>query len=162
MKRLLILIGTSGSGKTYFSKELKEKDPSWFIISSDSYRIKRDGKVDIFHKPIQTFNSLDKQLIKALNEHDKVIYDACNISRLRRRLLFYNLKSIRLSLEVTGVVFHVPIRKCLRQNKSELRDHQVKNYIILISKILTKFNRPLLKEGFDKLVTPEYYKTWGS
>ena len=161
MKKLLILVGASGSGKTYFSKEMKERDPSWFIVSSDSYRIKRDGKVDIFHKPIQTFNSLDKQLVKALNEHDMVIYDACNISRLRRRVLFYNLKSIRSSLEVTGVVFHVSTRKCLRRNKSELRDHRVKSYIILISKVLTKFNRPLLKEGFDKLVKPEYYKTSG-
>ena len=161
MKKLLILVGASGSGKTYFSKEMKERDPSWFIVSSDSYRIKRDGKVDIFHKPIQTLNSLDKQLVKALNEHDMVIYDACNISRLRRRVLFYNLKSIRSSLEVTGVVFHVSTRKCLRRNKSELRDHRVKSYIILISKVLTKFNRPLLKEGFDKLVKPEYYKTSG-
>lgn len=157
MKKLLILIGTAGSGKTYFSNEMKEKDSSWYIVSSDRFRIKRDGKVDIFHKPFQTFSSIDKQLVKALNEHDKVIYDACNISKLRRRMLFYNLKSVRSSLEVTGVVFHVPIRKCLRQNKSELRDHHVKSYIILISKVLTKFNRPLLKEGFDKLVKPEYY-----
>ena len=154
-KKLLILIGTSGSGKSYFSNKIKSLDNKWEIISSDKYRLKTSGEVNIFKHPIKTFKALDKSIIKAFDEHDYVIYDACNISKLRRLYLFFHLKYIRSSLDVTGIVFSIPIDLCLRQNKSELRDHHVKSYIIVISKILIKFNRPSLNEGFDKLIRPE-------
>lgn len=44
--KLIILIGCSGSGKTYFTKQFLRKFSDWVVVSSDDYRLSRDGKIN--------------------------------------------------------------------------------------------------------------------
>lgn len=151
-KRLVILIGSSGSGKTYFANWVKERDTRYKVISSDSHRKERTGSFDnIFKNPIKHFKSLDRELLKLLDENDYVILDAVNISRFRRKFIFKEVK--KRDIEVIGVEFHVPIKRCIKQDKSELRGHEVGWLVILLMKICSILNKPKMEEGFDFLVT---------
>ena len=155
MKRVIILIGASGSGKTYFANWLKKKDSKYYIVSSDEHRRKRTGTYEnIFKNPIKHFRSLDKELLKSLDEHDYVILDAVNISRYRRSKIIKQLKG---KAEIIGIELRVPITKCIRQDKSEKRGHTAGVKAILIMKFFSFFNRPRLEEGFDILTTRRGY-----
>ena len=156
-KRLVILIGASGSGKTYFANQVIERDNRYKVISSDEHRKDRTGSFDnIFANPIKHFKSLDKKLLNALSENDYVILDAVNISRFRRRTIIKKLKNV--NIEIIVVVFKVPIRVCFKRDKSVLRNHTVGKGAIILMKFFSIFNKPKLEEGFDYLVTKRGFK----
>lgn len=156
-KQLLILIGSSGSGKTYFSSQLRGIDDRWFIISSDNCRLRSTGRVNIFDKPLKHFNSMDLEICKALKKYDYVCYDACSLTKFRRNMLLRRVYKLGIKVEITGIVFRVPCKLCILRDKSELRNHHVGMFVILVSKFLSRFNRPSISEGFDKLITPKMY-----
>ncbi len=153
-KQLLVLVGSQGSGKTFFANTLKENDCRWEIVSSDTYRIAKHGGVNIFRSPIKTFNAVDRLVCKALMKHDFVCYDACSITRFRRARLLRGIRRLKCKVIVTVVVFRVPYKVCVERDKSLLRDHHVGRWIIMCSKFLTKLNRPNISEGFDVITTP--------
>lgn len=154
-KQLLMLCGSQGSGKTMFARRLKALDSRWFIVSSDAYRMSDTGKVNIFHKPFKTFNKVDSLVCDALERHDYVIYDACSLTRYRRLSLLHRLKDSYLDVSITVVVFRVPYSVCVQRDRSEERDHHVGKWIIGVSKVLTKLNRPNISEGYDMITTPK-------
>lgn len=154
MKHILVMIGAPGSGKSYASNLIKELDDKWEIVASDDIR-EAVGDMNVLHKPFSTFIEVDKKLIGALSEHDYVIYDACNLSKLRRKLLFHDIKSAYKNIDITGLVFKTPLMICISQNKSEERNHHIKSSFIVLSKLITKINRPSLNEGFNRLLRPD-------
>lgn len=155
LKKVIILIGASVSGKTYFANWLKKKDCKYYIVSSDEHRKKRTGTYDnIFKNPVKHFRSLDKELLKSLEEHDYIILDAVNISRCRRCKIINQLNG---KAEIISIELRVPITKCIRQDKSERRGHTAGVRAIVIMKFFSFFNRPRLEEGFDILTTRRGY-----
>lgn len=154
MKYILVMIGAPGSGKSYASKLIKELDNKWEIVASDDVR-ETIGNMSVLHKPFSTFVEVDRKLIGVLSKHDYVIYDACNLSKLRRKILFHNLKSVYKNVDITGLVFKTPLMICISQNNSEERNHHIKTSFIVLSKLVTKINRPSLNEGFNRLLRPD-------
>lgn len=153
--KLIILIGCSGSGKTYFTKQFLMKFPDWVVVSSDDYRLNRDGKINFLSKPFSTFNTVDELVLDALKDGKNVIYDACNLTRFRRSRLFSKLYMYRHHLKVIGVVFNTRFKTCVKQDKSKLRQHHVGRYNIFIMKVLAYINTPKMTEGFSILTTPK-------
>ena len=153
--KLIILIGCSGSGKTYFANQFLKKHPDWVIISSDDYRLNRDGKINFLHKPFSTFDTVDELVLDALKDDKNVIYDACNLTKFRRGRLFNKLYKFRHHLKVIGVVFNTRFKTCVKQDKSKLRQHHVGKYTIFLMKFLTYINTPKMTEGFSVLTTPK-------
>lgn len=153
--KLIILIGCSGSGKTYFANQFLKKHPDWVVVSSDDYRLNRDGKINFLHKPFSTFDTVDELVLNALKEGKNVIYDACNLTKFRRGKLFGKLYKYRRHIEVIGVVFHTRFKVCVKQDKSKLRQHHVGKYTIFLMKFLTYINTPKMTEGFSVLTTPK-------
>ena len=155
--RLVVLIGSSGSGKTYFANKLKEEHEDWVLISPDEFRLKKHGRINFLYKPFSTFSTVDEMVFRALKSGKTVIYDACNLTRFRRSCLFRRLSLSRMNVEVIGVVFNTRFLLCVEQDKSKLRLHHVGKYVILIMKVLSYLNTPKMIEGFDVLVTPETF-----
>lgn len=153
--KLIIFIGCSGSGKTYFANKFLKNHPDWVIISSDDFRLERDGKINFLHKPVSTFNTVDELVLDALKDGKNVIYDACNLTRFRRGRLFSRLYNYRRHIKVIGVVFHTRFKTCVKQDKSKLRKHHVGKYNIFLMKILSYMNTPKMTEGFSILTTPK-------
>lgn len=152
--KLIILIGCSGSGKTYFTKKFLQEHKDWVSISSDDYRLQQHGKINFMHKPISTFNAVDELVLNALKEGKNVIYDACNLTRYRRRKLFTRLYDYRRHIQIIGVVFNTRFKTYVKQDKSKLRLHHVGKYTILGMKFLSYINTPKMIEGFSILTTP--------
>lgn len=153
-KVLVILVGAPGSGKTWFSSKLNETDERWRVVSSDAFRLNNYGEVDIFRSPFKTFRAIDYSVVDALGECDFVCYDACSLTKLRRYRLLKRVHRRFPDIKVIGLVFNTPLKKCIEQDKSKLRDHHVGYWIVLSGKILFKLNRPTLHEGFDRLMRP--------
>ena len=153
--KLIILIGCSGSGKTYFANQFLKKHPDWVIVSSDDYRLERDGRINFLHKPFSTFGTVDELVLDALKDGKNVIYDACNLTKFRRGRLFNKLYRYRHHLKVIGVVFNTRFKTCIKQDKSKLRQHHVGKYTIFLMKFLTYINTPKMTEGFSVLTTPK-------
>lgn len=154
--KLVILIGTSGSGKSYYASELKKRYPDWRVISSDRFRLENHGYINFLHKPLKVFHGVDTLLMHALYKGDNVIYDACNLTRFRRKHLIKWLRGFK-DLQIIGVVFNTDMKTCILQDKSSLRQHHVGKYIIFLMKLLFWFNRPTLSEGYNLLTTPKAF-----
>ena len=156
-KELIILIGSSGSGKSTFAKRLSSLDSKWTIVSSDEYRLNEYGKIKWYYKPHIVFSSVENEIIVRLNRGENVVYDACNISFRRRMTLFRKLRTIRKDVLVTGVVFKERIFKCIKQDKSDERLHHVGALVILGMKFISFCNSPKLAEGFDYLMSQKRF-----
>ena len=92
MKKFIMMIGVSGSGKSTFAKNwAKQLDGVW--LSSDAIRAELWGDENDQQHPETVFRIMNKRLMAALGEDLNVIYDATNLSAKRRRALVSQIRA---------------------------------------------------------------------
>ena len=102
---LVMMIGLSGSGKSYFAQQISQAH-NIPIYSSDSLREELYGDAAIQRNQHLLFEELHRRIRAALKRGESVIYDATNINT-KHRVAF--IKSIRKYVgSIQGVVILTP------------------------------------------------------
>lgn len=143
MTKFFMMVGISGSGKTYYAHSLGK---NYIVLSSDEIRKELYGSEEVQENPAAVFELMKVRTIAALKEGKNVVYDATNLVRKRRVALLQQLPANVLK---TAVVVCTPITTCLKQN--DARERQVPHEVIMNQ--LKVFEVPVEAEGFDHVIT---------
>lgn len=137
MKRIDILIGVAGSGKSTWVSEIKDTD-RMLVLSSDDIRKELlgtlDAKVQTVSNHTVVFATLNKRLEDAIkgDDYDRIIVDSTNINRRRRRSQYRNIKLWGKNTEtvVYSHVFLEPISVLKETNRARTKEKQVPEEVI--------------------------------
>lgn len=128
MKKLVVLSGVPGSGKSYFSKCVKEiKGTHVYVVSSDSLRKEMLGNQRNLSKEEvvwDIFYNLPK--VYALDPEAFVILDATHTTSALRLKIQKDLAPH--FDEIYLVLFHIPVDVARKQNKE--RENPVPDYVM--------------------------------
>lgn len=141
----IMMIGLPGSGKSTIAKEIANEIGA-SIFSSDDYRLKLLGDVNDQSNNSLVFDTLQKDLIIAIQEGKNVIFDATNVT-LKSRLRVLQLLS---KYDVMKVAYHMntSYEQCIINDKK--RERSVGDAVI--KKFLERYQCPQYFEGFDEIV----------
>ena len=140
MKRFIMMIGPSASGKSTFANELVGK-----VISSDKLREELYGDEAIQGDNKFLFSQLHKMILESFRENESVIFDATNLSRKNRVAL---LEKIPPDINKETIVVVTPFEKIYENNKNRARKVPEK----VIWRQLRQFEMPVYEEGFDGII----------
>lgn len=157
MKRLLVMIGLPGSGKSTVASQIKANDATdkTLIVSTDAIRGELYGSESEQGDPNKVFSIAKTRMIDALNgNYDTVIFDATNL-RKKYRIPFIKEMRQKVNTEFEIVAFWVavPYQECLRRDKG--RSRKVGEFVI--RRMYLNFAPPGYEEGFDDILinTPD-------
>lgn len=128
MATLYILVGTPAVGKSTWARE----HSNGVIVSSDVERINKYGYLSE-ENPQAIFSTMKKKTLDFLSKGENVYYDATNISRRRRRILYTEVKRVLPDVTVTVVLIHKPLEQILKQNEERNKvdnEYSIPNYVV--------------------------------
>lgn len=136
-KRVLLLVGIPGSGKSTWAQRSLEVNEdnvsSASIVSRDKIRFSLINKANgYFSKEKQVFNLFIKEIQKHLdNGVDEIYVDATHISEASRMKVIKNLR-LPVGYAVIPVVFTTSLEECLERNAkrtglAKVPEHAIKN-----------------------------------
>jgi predicted kinase len=100
MATLIVLIGQSGSGKSYLSQKLTSYDSDYIQVSSDNIRKEVLGDINNQEAGGVVFDILGQRIRKNLRAGKKVIWDSTNLSwgRTKKGAFSYsaNIKDVSI------------------------------------------------------------------
>jgi len=150
----IMLVGLSGSGKSFRANELKDtfyKNCKCEICSSDTVRYQLYGNENIQGDSTEVFKVLHNKVINNLKNDISVIYDATNLTLKNRKSILDEVNSLKKKLDkfirIYCEIISTPFTECLKRNLS--RDRFVPEQVIY--NMLSRFQVPLLREGFDSV-----------
>ena len=142
MKKLVVLSGVPGSGKSYFSKALKEiKTNHVYIVSSDSLRKEMLGSQRNLSKD-ETMWKIFFGLVEAYsNDEDGiVILDSTNINSGHRIEIYNRFKNDFDEIYLISFILNKEV--VAQQNKE--REYPVPDYVLTM--FMDKFEAPKEEE----------------
>ncbi len=150
MKRLIILVGIPGSGKTTLAEKLVEK--GYLSLNADSIRAELYGDAATQGDPEQVFGIFFKQLEAAMKEEKAIVIDNTNSNPKQRKPILDRAKENGYE-DVQLWLLDVSLETCLKRNQGRERvvsDDIVRN----IYKTVFGPGRPQRSEGKVVLVRP--------
>lgn len=138
---LIVMVGLPGSGKSFIAKQLAEVNDDISIVSSDAIREEFYGDANDQSHNDKVFRIVNKRLKEGLLAGKKVILDATNISKKRRKALLRDLKYPKSM----AIVMAVPEYIC--KKRDEERDRHVGPDVI--NRMIKNWCPPHYSEGFD-------------
>ena len=138
---LIVMVGLPGSGKSFVAKQLAEVNDDISIVSSDAIREEFYGDANDQSHNDKVFRIVNKRLKEGLIAEKKVILDATNISKKRRKALLRDLKYPKSM----AIVMAVPEYIC--KKRDEERDRHVGPDVI--NRMIKNWCPPHYSEGFD-------------
>lgn len=148
MKKLIMLIGAPGTGKSTWANEQE----GYRIFSTDSvYEAWGRDEGLSYNEAVKLYpyRKVEAQMIddigESMHQHYNVIWDQTNMTVASRKK---KLKKIPMDYEVTAVVFKVPEKEIARRLKD--REEKTGKHISMgLSKsFLNKYEPPTEEEGF--------------
>lgn len=143
MGNFILVMGLSGSGKSYWTNDVVE-DEGMVILSSDALRKEFYGDERIQDNPAFIFEQMRIRTLQALKEGKNVVYDATNLSSKRRKALLGQLPK---NVYKTCHCIITPLEKCV-ENDSK-RERHVSERVIM--RQLEQFEVPWFDEGWDMI-----------
>lgn len=153
-KRLLILVGIAGSGKSTWAREYAKDQARQgrhvVIVSRDAIRFALvDEGEGYFSKETDVFRNYISNIQNYLNNDDVdiVIADATHINEKSRAKV---LKKLDLKdVLVEAVVFRTPVTRCIQYNETRVGRAKVPN--VVIYSMQKNFTVPTNEEGFNMI-----------
>ena len=154
MRKLFIMVGVPGSGKSTAARRLAEKENA-VILSSDKVRKEVFGDENDQAHNEEVFKLLYKQLNESLIRGN-VVMDATNTSLKARKRIFDATAAIRKQYPISVIAYVIPASRelCIEQDKK--RERQVGEEVI--DKFIKSFQFPQKFEGFDDIIIDTYGK----
>lgn len=150
MKRLLLLVGIPGSGKTTLAEKLIEK--GYHCLNADSIRRELYGDAAAQGDPEQVFAIFFKQLEEALKAEKAIVIDNTNANPKQRKPILDMAKANGYD-DIQIWLMDVPLEVCLKRNQG--RDRVVSDDIVRnMYKTVFGPGRPQRSEGKIVLVRP--------
>lgn len=118
-KRLLILVGAPGSGKSFWAKNYLDENPYGAYVSRDEIRYSKIGPNDYyFSNEDAVFNEFCNQIRIDLQSDifDYVIADATHLNQRGRNKLIRGIGAAANEAERIAVVMETPLSTCLERN----------------------------------------------
>jgi len=145
MKKLVVLVGIPGSGKSWYANNYLANDETE-VLSSDALRKELLGDETCQTNNELVFSTLYKRAKEFLLNGKNVVIDATNISMKDRRRTLSHFQG--MEIERIAIVFATPVDLCHKRDLE--RDRTVGKDII--NKFLCRFEIPMEYEGFDKVI----------
>ncbi|MBK1811647.1 ATP-binding protein [Clostridium sp. YIM B02505] len=147
-KRLYILIGIPGCGKSYYADH-NLKDNSTVIISTDEIRKSLFGSYSFCLNTNNLVIKTAKENIKTELLNNNVIFDATNTNKKYRKSII-NI-GLKCNAIIIGIVFNTPLHICLERNERRCSERKVpKNIIMKMSSFDSNIDK--FEEGFDSIL----------
>lgn len=115
MGNFILVMGLSGSGKSYWTNNVAEGE-GMVILSSDALRKEFYGDERIQDNPAFIFEQMRIRTLQALKEGKNVVYDATNLSSKRRKAL---LKQLPKDVYKVCHCIVTPLEKCIENDSKE-------------------------------------------
>ena len=157
MKKLILMAGVAGSGKSTWSRAYAKEHPNTFVIDTDDTRKSLTGSYLVFTDPVTlSYDEMIRQAneILAREEECTVIIDSTFLTDERRLYFLSRLKGYD-RLEHFMVKFH-DYSVVFEHNKSRQKDKWVPDEVI--EKMIQRYENPSpeVEKLFDK-ITIEYW-----
>ena len=146
MAKLIMLIGVQGSGKTTYSKVLKQKYDAR-VISTDKIR---QTFLNIEEKDV--FPTLYKLCAKELRQGYNVIIDATHITPKVRKRTFDALNEFNVNYEKVAYYIKTPLEVCVK--RVDIRNQDPNELFLPLEVIESYFKNlipPTEEEGFNEI-----------
>ena len=146
LPKFYMLVGISGSGKSFIANELKRVyGKNLEVFSSDTIRKELWGDENDQRNPQKVFQVLHKRLKKSLKDGNNVVYDATNLSRKRRIAFIQELKNTPCFKSC--LIIATPFEECVENNSK--RERRVPIEVIRHQR--ENFQCPYFYEGWDSI-----------
>lgn len=153
-KKLVILIGIPGCGKSTYAAKYAEEHGNTLVVSSDKVREKLYGDENEQGNPKHVFAKVRKEIVSAINgdTYNTVILDATNIKKKDRQSFIEEVRTKATKrFNTEAVLFNIPVDVCKLRNAG--RDRNVPEKVI--DRMHRQLCRPTEDEGFDNILTVE-------
>lgn len=152
MKKLVVMAGIPGSGKsTYAKKEIDKLNGKAIIISRDEIRfsILKDGE-DYFAHENEVFKEFINQIKWNLENTDLIVYaDATHVNIGSRTKLLRALGETLKNVKVECIFMKTSLEECFRRN--DLRSGIKKVPQGALRRMFYSSEEPTFEEGFDNI-----------
>lgn len=146
-KKLILMVGVPGAGKSTYVQKLKSENPSSLIISPDSIRGELTGDESDQSQNYKVFKIALARLDTAMrNGISTIIWDATCYNKKNRKEPISIAKQHGYTVE--ACVKKVSLETALKQNK--MRNRQVPDEVI--ERQLSGWQDPETSEGIDNIV----------
>ena len=151
-KRLYVLVGCAGSGKSTWIKEHLHAFLGYTkVVSRDDIRftLVKEGE-EYFSKEKEVFKQYIEGIKDGLKYCDTIIADATHLNEASRNKLLRALGPALQDVEVDAVVIKAKLETALNQNENR-RD--TRSYVprSQIHRMYSQQTMPTFEEGFDKI-----------
>ncbi|MFI8712254.1 AAA family ATPase [Brevibacillus brevis] len=141
-KKLIVLSGIAGSGKSKWAQEIAKKERA-IIVSTDEIRQNLFGDERKQKKSAQVFFEVYSKIATELANGRNVILDATNIDREKR------MKVLAKFPDVQKECYYVDVPYSVCQERNQARKRTVDEYIL--AKMRKNFHFPIKNEGWDHI-----------
>lgn len=145
MSTMMMMVGISGSGKSYAAGASLGLNEEVMVHSSDAIREELYGDASVQRDHEKVFDLLHSRIYRDLKDGKNVVYDATNLSK-KRRVAF--LKTLALDTNKVCIVTVAPISVCIERDAA--RDRTVGSDVIL--RQAAQFQPPYYDEGWNSIV----------
>ena len=144
MGDLYVMIGISGSGKSYTARQIAEKIPHTIVVSTDAIRKEKWGDESDQREPQLIFKIAYSNTSAYLAEGFNVVFDSTALEPKYRK----SLKEIAGKHKIHAVYMDVPVEKCIDNDKE--RDRTVGEKVI--REQLGRLVKPTVDEGWNSII----------
>ena len=150
MKRLILLVGIPGSGKTTLAKKLTER--GFHCLNADAIRHELYGDAKEQGDPQQVFAIFFQRLEEAMSKEIDIVIDNTNLNAKQRKPILE--RAVKFAYDDVQLwLLDVPLDACLQRNRT--RERTVPDDIVANMYIeLNRSGRPRREEGRLVLIRP--------
>lgn len=149
MKKLEILIGVAGTGKSTYVKSHQNVK----IFESDQYRLNLFGTLSLQEPEHhdEVFSAMHDDLYSYIrnNESYHIIYDATNLNNKSRHILYRHLKRLDKNIEIVDVIFFNDRQTLVDRNLNREKEKQVP--IDVVKQMYQSLKIPYIGYDCDKI-----------
>ena len=150
MKRLILLVGIPGSGKTTLATRLIER--GFHCLNADSIRQELYGDAAQQGDPQEVFGIFFERLDKAMQENLDIVIDNTNLNQKQRKPILEHAAGAGYT-DIQLWLLDVPLEVCLKRNA--VRSRNVPEDIVAnMFMELNRNGRPKRQEGKLVLIRP--------